>query len=69
MIALAKTYFAGGGQQFTVTVVNPDDLIDAQKNPDAHGDLIVRVGGYSDIFVNLDKDLQDNIIARTFIDI
>ena len=69
LIALAKTYFAGGGQQFTVTVVNPDDLIDAQKNPDAHGDLIVRVGGYSDIFVNLDKDLQDNIIARTFIDI
>ena len=69
LIALAKTYFAGGGQQFTVNVVNPEDLIDAQKNPDAHRDLIVRVGGYSDIFVNLEKGLQDNIIARTSIEL
>ena len=69
LIALAKTYFAGGGQQFTVNVVDPQDLIDAQKDPDNHRDLIVRVGGYSDIFVNLEKGLQDNIIARTNIEV
>ncbi|MBP3347626.1 MAG: hypothetical protein J6L92_02600 [Clostridia bacterium] len=69
LIALAKTYFAGGGQQFTVTVVDPKDLIDAQKNPEAHKDLIVRVGGYSDHFINLEKGLQDNIIARTNIEL
>ena len=69
LIALAKTYFAGGGQQFTATVVDPEELLDAQKNPDKHRDLIVRVGGYSDIFVNLDKGLQDNVIARTFTEI
>ncbi|MBP3347628.1 MAG: hypothetical protein J6L92_02610 [Clostridia bacterium] len=69
MIALAKTFFAGGGQQFTVTVVNPEELIEAQKNPDQYRNLIVRVGGYSDYFVNLEKGLQDNIIARTNIEV
>lgn len=67
-IALAKTYFAGGGQQYTVTVVSPEDLIDAKNNPDNHRNLIVRVGGYSDYFVNLDEALQDNVIERTVIE-
>ncbi len=66
--ALAKAYFAGGGQQYTVTVVSPEDLLDAKVHPECHRDLIVRVGGYSDYFVELDADLQDNIINRTFID-
>ena len=65
-IALAKTYFAGGGQQYTVTVVSPEDLLDAKINPENHRNLIVRVGGYSDYFVNLDSALQDNVIERTF---
>ncbi|MBQ7101652.1 MAG: hypothetical protein IJN81_08465, partial [Clostridia bacterium] len=67
-IALAKAYFAGGGQQYTVTVVSPEDLIDAKTNPDNHRNLIVRVGGYSDYFVNLDEALQDNVIERTVIE-
>ena len=64
-IQMAKTYFAGGGQQYTVSVVSQEELLDAQKNPDAHRDLIVRVGGYSDYFVNLEKGLQDNVIKRS----
>ena len=40
--------------------------VEAQKNPDQYRNLIVRVGGYSDYFVNLEKGLQDNVIARTF---
>ena len=63
---LAKAYFAGGAQQLTVTVVSPEDLLAAQKDPDRYRDLIVRVGGYSDYFVDLGKGLQENIIARTF---
>ena len=66
-IALAKAYFAGGGQQFTVTVVSPEELLDAKVHPENHGNLIVRVGGYSDYFVNLEEGLQDNVIERTFI--
>ncbi len=68
-IALAKAYFAGGGQQYTITVVSPEDLLDAKKHPENHRNLIVRVGGYSDYFVNLDPDLQNNVIERTFADI
>ena len=67
-IALAKAYFAAGGQQYTVTVVSPEDLIDAKTNPENHRNLIVRVGGYSDYFVNLGEDLQDNVIKRTLMD-
>ena len=65
-IALAKAYFLGGGQQYTVTVVSPEDLIDAKAHPENHRNLIVRVGGYSDYFVNLSEELQDNVIERTF---
>ena len=67
-IALAKAFFAGGGQQYTITVVSPEDLLDAKINPEKHRNLIVRVGGYSDYFVNLSNELQDNVIERAFID-
>ncbi len=65
-IALAKAFFAGGGQQYTITVVSPEDLIDAKTNPQNHRNLIVRVGGYSDYFINLTEELQNNVIERTF---
>ncbi|MBQ4337792.1 MAG: hypothetical protein IJC37_00035 [Clostridia bacterium] len=65
-IALAKAFFAGGGQQYTVTVVSPEDLLKAKENPENYRNLIVRVGGYSEYFVNLDDALQDNVIERTF---
>jgi len=66
--ALAKAYFAGGGQQLTVTVVSPEELLDALEHPESHGDLIVRVGGYSDYFIKLDRGLQENVLARTVLD-
>lgn len=68
-IALAKAYFLNGGQQYTVTVVSPEELLDAKQNPENHRNLIVRVGGYSDYFVNLGEDLQNNVIERTFMSI
>ena len=64
-VNLAKAYFNGGGQQLSVNVLSADALLDAQEHPENYGDLIVRVGGYSDYFVRLSRDLQDNIIART----
>ena len=67
-IGLAKTYFAGGGQQFTASVVSPEELKDAKLHPENHRDLIVRVGGYSDYFVNLTADLQDSVLERTFLE-
>ncbi|MBQ7921371.1 MAG: hypothetical protein IJ325_02180, partial [Clostridia bacterium] len=59
------TYFENGGQQLSVSVVSQEELLDAKVHPENHRDLIVRVGGYSDYFVNISSDLQDNVIART----
>ena len=46
-------------------VVSAETLRDAQKNPDQYKNLVVRVAGYSAFFVELWKDLQDDIISRT----
>lgn len=64
-INLAKTYTTSGGQQLSVNVVSLKELLDAQKNPDAHKDLVVRVGGFSEYFNKLSPGLQENIIKRT----
>lgn len=64
-IALAKTYFRMGGQTLQVNVLSAEELRDAYKNPEKHKNLIVRVGGFSDYFVNLERGLQENIIKRT----
>lgn len=64
-IALAKTYFRMGGQTLQVNVLDAKELVEAQKNPDKYRNLIVRVGGFSAYFTQLEKGLQDNIIART----
>ena len=53
---------------YVVTVVSPEELLDAMEHPERHGDLVVRVGGYSAYFVQLDRELQKNVIARTFVD-
>ncbi len=66
-IALWKSYFIRKGQMLAVTVVSQEELLDARVNPENHKNLIVRVGGFSDRFVDLSPDLQDNVIARTSI--
>ena len=60
-----RTYFKKGGQELQVNVVDRDTLIDAQKHPENHRDLVVRVSGYSAYFHNLSKETQDEIIQRT----
>jgi len=62
---LAKAYFKNGGQQMSINVLSHEELLEAQKHPENYRDLVVRVGGYSDYFVNISADLQNNIIART----
>ncbi|MDR1852356.1 MAG: hypothetical protein LBR21_06880 [Propionibacteriaceae bacterium] len=63
--SLIRTYFALDGHHLQFNVVDRATLLDAQAHPDQYTDLIVRVAGYSDYFNNLDKALQDEIIART----
>ncbi|MFT8787339.1 MAG: trans-4-hydroxy-L-proline dehydratase [Bifidobacterium psychraerophilum] len=65
MSALIRMYFTLDGHHMQFNVVDRSTLIDAQRHPDQYTDLIVRVAGYSDYFNNLDRALQDEIIART----
>ena len=62
---LIRTYFTLDGHHIQFNVVDRQTLLDAQKNPEEHRDLIVRVAGYSDYFHNLSPALQNEIIART----
>jgi len=62
---LVSVYFNRlNGQEVQINVLDGDTLRDAQKNPQNYGDLIIRVAGYSARFVELAKELQDDIIAR-----
>jgi pyruvate formate-lyase/glycerol dehydratase family glycyl radical enzyme len=65
MGGLVKSYFKLGGHHIQFNVVTTKKLREAQAHPEQHKDLIVRVAGYSDYFVNIGKDLQEEIISRT----
>ena len=65
--AVAQTlrhYMRSGGQLAQITSADLEDLHDAKRHPERHGDLIVRVGGFSTRFVQLSDELQDEIISR-----
>lgn len=53
------------GYHVQYNIVSRETLIDAQKHPEKHKDLIVRVAGYSAFFNVLSKKTQDDIIGRT----
>jgi pyruvate-formate lyase len=63
--ALLKGYFALGGTQAMITVVDKGELEDAILHPENYGNLMVRIGGYSERFVNLSRELQLEVIRRT----
>ncbi len=62
---LIRVFFNLGGHHVQFNVVSADLLREAQKRPQDFQDLMVRVAGYSDYFVNLPRGLQEEIIART----
>jgi pyruvate-formate lyase len=60
-----STFFDEGGLQIQYNVMDSDTLRQAQAKPEDYRDLVVRVAGFSAYFVELHKDLQDDIIRRT----
>ena len=60
-----KTYFREGGCHLMVTVVDKGALEDAMVHPEKYPDLIVRVAGYSAVFVDLPRSVQEEILSRT----
>ncbi len=62
---LLEAYFGLGGQELQWNLVDRATLIDAQQNPEAYRGLVVRVAGYSALFTDLNRVVQDELIART----
>ena len=65
VLQLIRSYFRMDGHHIQFNVVDAETLRRAQQEPESYKDLIVRVAGYSDYFVNLGEDLQEEIINRT----
>ena len=62
---LIRAYFKLDGHHVQFNVIGAETLRKAQQNPERHRDLIVRIAGFSDYFVDVGKGLQNEIIART----
>ena len=65
LIRLVQTYFAEGGMHVQYNVISSDTLRAAQKDPEKYRNLVIRVAGFSAYFVELYKDLQNDLISRT----
>ncbi|MCP4645557.1 MAG: hypothetical protein GY851_34250 [bacterium] len=59
-----RGYCEEGGSALQINMLDVDTLRDAQANPDEFRNLLVRVTGYNAYFVNLGREIQDEIIAR-----
>ena len=64
LAAMLRTYFDLGGQQVQLSFVDTEQLREAQRDPEAHRDLLVRITGYSAVFVDMSRAAQEEIIRR-----
>jgi len=62
--ALMEAFLQSGGQLAQITTASVEDMRDAKIHPENHGDLIVRIGGFSINFIELNNEQQDEIISR-----
>lgn len=65
LTALVKSYLGRGGFEMQINVVDQETLQDARIHPENYQDLVVRIGGYSDYFVRLTDEMQQEVILRT----
>jgi pyruvate formate-lyase/glycerol dehydratase family glycyl radical enzyme len=65
-LTLIRTYFDNyKGKHIQFNVMDRKTLLDAQARPENYRNLIIRVAGYSALWVELDRKIQDEVIART----
>lgn len=67
LVTLLRTACMYGNGEMQFNYLDNKTLLDAQEHPEEHRDLVVRVAGYSAFFVELCKDVQDEIISRTML--
>ena len=64
--ALVKTFMKRNGFELQINSVSAEELEDAIVNPEAHKNLLVRIGGFSDFFVNQTPEMQREIVSRVY---
>ncbi len=62
---LLEAFYEGGGVQTNLSAVGKDDLEQAMIHPEKYRSLIVRIGGFSARFVELDPIVQHELLLRT----
>lgn len=67
--ALLRTYFSLGGLHVGFTMLDRQTLLEAQQHPDRHRSLCVRLYGYSEYFVALSPEEQQEILTRTAVEV
>ncbi len=62
---LIRVYFSRGGQEIQINSTSREILIDAMEHPEKYPSLVVRVSGYSALYVTLGREVQEDILSRT----
>ena len=65
LTAYTNAFMRGGGSHIQYNIIDGEELKDAKEHPEEHGELIVRIGGFSAYFVQLSKGIQDDVIYRS----
>jgi formate C-acetyltransferase len=68
LASLIKAFMLRNGWHVQFNIHSREELIDAQKHPEKHKNLLVRVGGYSAYFIDLPRELQAEIVQRSMHD-
>jgi formate C-acetyltransferase len=65
LAAMLENFFQRGGFHIQINILDRETLHKAQETPEQYQNLMVRVAGYSAFFVDLPRNVQDEIMART----
>lgn len=69
LVPVLHRFLEVGGSVLQINCVDPAVLLEARAHPERHRDLVVRVSGYSSYFHSLPAELQDEVIARTLVEL
>ena len=64
LCSIIEAFLAQGGSSLQFNLIDRKLLLEAQKNPEQHRDIVVRVCGYSEVFVFLDSGQQNEVLSR-----
>ena len=65
LLKLIRVYFARGGQEIQINSTSREVLLDAMEHPEKYQSLVVRVSGFSAIYITLGREVQEDILSRT----